>query len=287
DRLIATRRVGYTPAAGRILLRRRFNGLFGDRAARTFSTTGVTMKSTTATASTKQNWTAFELLMLAPFGLLLWYVATQPLVLPAAPPVNAIVPIAAAAVPAEQVLAAPVTRAADPDAPVFVTAGTTVLQRIAPVARVTLEAQEAAAAPQDTAQAPASDGPAVAVPVTASEPAAAEPQVAASMRIEITDGTGVDGFVKDITSQLEKSGVTVTRTTNMTPGAQNRTVILYRDGFEQDAERLSKLFARPPALVNNTRSRKASDASDVRLVLGSAAVREKGLQATRVAASGM
>jgi hypothetical protein len=241
------------------------------------------MKSTTATASAKQNWTAFELLTLAPFGLLLWYVGTQPLVLPAAPPASTIVPVASAAVPTEQIVAAPV----DPDAPVFVNTGTTVLQRIAPVARLTLEVQEATPAPQDTAQAPEADTPAVTVPAAANEPAPVEPQAAASMRIEITDGTGVEGLVKDIVSQLEKSGVTVSKTTNMTPGAQRRTVILYRDGFEQDAERLSKLFARPPALVNNTRSRNASDASDVRLVLGSAATREKGLQATRVAASGM
>lgn len=244
------------------------------------------MKSTTVTASAKQNWTAFELLMLAPFGLLLWYVGTQPLVLPAAPPASAIVPVASAAGPADRVAAA-VAVPADPDAPVFVTTGTTVLQRIAPIARVMLEAQEVAAAPQETAQAPVADAPVVAVPAAADEPAAVAPQATASMRIEITDGTGVEGFVKDIASQLEKSGVTISRTTNMTPGAQRRTVILYRDGFEEDAERLSKLFARPPALVNNTRSRNASDASDVRLVLGSAAVREKGLQATRVAASGM
>lgn len=288
DRLTAKRRVGYTPAAGRILLRRRFNGLFGDRIVRTLSTTGVTMKSTTATASAKQNWTPFELLMLAPFGLLLWYVGTQPLVLPAAPPANALVPVAAAAIPAEQAATAPVASVADPDAPVFVTTGSTVLQRIAPVARLTLEVLDAAAAPQDAAPVQVSEAPPAAAPAAAPvEQAPVAPQAAATMRIEITDGTGVEGFVKDVTSQLEKSGVTVSRTTNMTPGAQRRTVILYRDGFEQDAERLSKLFTHPPALVNNTRSRNASDASDVRLVLGSAAVREKGLQAPRVAASGM
>lgn len=250
------------------------------------------MKSTTASASAKQNWTAFELLMLAPFGLLLWYVATQPLVLPAAPPANAVEAVAEASGQAEQALAAPVTAADDPDAPVFVTTGTTILQRIAPVARLALEVQEAVATPLDAVQTHVAEAPQVAVsPATRVEQAPVEPQVAASMRIEITDGTGAEGFVKDLTSQLEKSGVTVSRTTNMTPGAQRRTVILYRDGFEQDAERLSKLFVHPPALVNNTRSRKASEGSDVRLVLGSAAVREKGLQAglqaPRGAASGM
>lgn len=246
------------------------------------------MKSTNATASAKQNWTAFELLMLAPFGLLLWYVGTQPLVLPAAPLANAFVPVAAAAVPAEQATATHIATADDPDAPVFVTTGTTVLQRIAPVARLTLEVQEPAAVPQDTAQVQVPESPPVAVPPAAAvEQAAVEPQSTVSMRIEITDGTGVEGFAKDITSQLEKSGVTVSRTTHMAAGAQRRTVILYRDGFEQDAERLSKLFPRPPALVNNTRSRNATDASDVRLVLGSAAVREKGSQAQRVAASSM
>ena len=242
------------------------------------------MTLATAPASAKHNWTAFELLMLAPFGLLLWYVGTQPLVLPAAPPMHAITPVAAATAPVEQ--AASTAPAADPDAPVFVTAGTTVLQRIAPVARLTLEAQEAVAAPQESAQ--ASDAPAiVAQPTAAVEQVAVEPQAVASIRIEITDGTGVEGFAKDIASQLEKSGVTVSKTASMAAGAQRRTVILYRDGFEADAQRLGKLFAHQPALVNNTRSRNASDASDVRLVLGSAAAREKQLLASRGAASKM
>lgn len=242
------------------------------------------MKSTTATVNVK-NWTAFELLILAPFGLLLWYVGTQPLVLPAAPSVNVIVPVATTAVPAEQVFVAP---AGYPDSPVFITAGSTVLQRIAPVARLVLEVQEVVAATQNAITVLDADAPTTSALATgAVEQGGVESVVATPMRMEISDGTGIDGFANEIILQLEKSGVTVSKTANMVVGTQRRTVILYRDGFEEEAQRLSKLFARPPAMVNNTRSRSASDASDVRLILGSAAVREKGLQALRATASGM
>lgn len=231
------------------------------------------MKTTTTPASAKQNWTAFELLMLAPFGLLLWYIGAQPLVLPAAPPVTAIVAD-------EQAVAASVAPT-DPDAPVLVTVGTSVDQRIAPVARLALEAQDAVTAPQEPAQVQVSETSAVAVQ------AAVEPQEAASIRIEITDGTGIDGFAGELASQLEKVGVTVSKTANMAAGAQRRTVILYRDGSEEVAQRLSKLFTHSPALVNNTRSRNLSDTSDVRLVLGSAAARDKALLASKRSATDM
>jgi hypothetical protein len=276
DYRLIPRRVGYTPATGCILLRRRFNGLFSDRTNLAFSTTGVSMTSTTAPTSAKHNWTAFELLMLAPFGLLLWYIGTQPLVLPAAPPAKVIV--------AEEQAAAEPVVSKDPDAPRFVTAGSSVLERIAPVARLTLEAQEAqevATAPQEPAQAQVSDTPAV------TNQAVAVPQEAALIRIEITDGTGVDGLAGELTSQLEKNGVTVSKTAHMPAGAQRRTVILYRDGFEEVAQRLGKLFTRPPALVNATSSRNASEAADVRLVLGIAAARDKALLASKEQLTGM
>ena len=252
----------------------------------------------------KRSWTFIELLLLAPFGLLLWYVATQPLVLPegSAPHVK---PAAAAPVeppvPAQEVTTAP---APAPDAqntqsasaapsdtvkPVFVTTGmTTVLERIAPVASVTIEVPEAVAAAEP---APVADTPAQAVTPTAapvetvaSTPPAAPPaeqKAAAGLRLEITDGTGAEGFARNVAQVLEQSGVTIAKTSSMPAGAQRRTVILFRDGFEEDARRLSKLFSRPPALVNNTQSRSRSDTSDVRLILGRAAVREKDLLAAK------
>ncbi|WP_420475352.1 LytR C-terminal domain-containing protein [Noviherbaspirillum sp. ST9] len=227
------------------------------------------MKSTTAPARAKQNWTAFELLMLAPFGFLLWYVGTQPLVLPA-PAVNPFVAN-------EQVVAAPIAQA-DPDTPRFVTTGSTVLERIAPVARLTLEGQEAIAVSTEPAQVQVQDGPVVV------EAAPIAPQDSASIRIEIADGTGVEGFAGELTSQLEKLGVTVSKTASMPAGAQRRTVILYRDGAEEVAQRLGKLFARPPALVNKPGS---DNAAEVRLVLGSAAAHDKALLASKPQLAGM
>lgn len=271
DDRLTPRRVGYTPATGRILLRRRFNGLIGDRTSLAFfSTTGVSMKSTTAPARAKQNWTAFELLMLAPFGLLLWYVVSHPLVLTAAPAVNAI--------SAQEQAVASVTPA-DPDAPRFVTTGTDVLQRIAPVARLTMEGQEVVAVGQEPTQAQVQAA-------AAAEPVAAAEETA-SIRIEIADGTGVDGLADELTSQLEKQGVKVSKTAQMPAGAQRRTVIVYRDGSEEAAQRLGKLFARPPALVSNAGARNAPDAADVRLVLGSAAARDKSLLAPKNHTTGM
>lgn len=272
----ARQRVGYTPAASRILLRRRVRYLLGKQPVPALLTRGGTMNSTTAPGATsieKRGWTPFELFMLAPFGILLWYVATEPLVLPVAP--------VHAAAPVQADVAAVAVPVVDPDAPVFVTAGTTVLQRIAPVARVTLEAQEAAPVPQESAQAQVPAAPAVAV-AQPPAPAVEAPvqQAAATARIEIIDGTGVDGLASGLAAQLEKAGVKVSGTGTMVAGSQRRTVILYRDGFEDEAVRLSKLFVRPPALVNNTRSRNAADTSEIRLVLGSAASREKNLLAS-------
>ena len=59
----------------------------------------------------------------------------------------------------------------------------------------------------------------------------------------------------------------------LTPYTQHRTVILYRDGFRNQAIELSRSFAVPPAIVNNTHTRLASDTSNVRLVLGKASAK--------------
>ena len=211
-------------------------------------------------AVANRGWTAFELLLLAPFALLLWYIATEPLVVPlkkeASPP-----PAVAAASAIEP--------SGEPARVVFVTTGnTTVLQRIAPVASVNLEeAVPAMATVSEPAPAPTVPVEAAAAPVTAAAPA---------LRIEISDGTGIEGFAKGVVQQLEQAGMTVSATAAMA-GMQKRNVIFFRDGFEEDALRLSKLFIRPPVLVNNTNTRKPSETADVRLVLGSAAAREKVL----------
>lgn len=176
--------------------------------------------------------------------------------------------------------------------PVFiVTANSTVLERIAPIATVTIEevaspaaTAEAAAvpvapAPQETAQVDVAPAPAPAAPQPA--PVVAEaPKQAAALRFEVSDATGVDGFAKGVAQALEQSGIAIAKVSSVPAGKQRRTVILFREGFEEEAKRLSKLFVTAPALVNNTASKDNADVADVKLVLGSAAAREKNLLAS-------
>lgn len=90
--------------------------------------------------------------------------------------------------------------------------------------------------------------------------------------IEIANGTRDDALADRIASGLGGNGVVVSRTTALAPYTQQRTVILYRDGYRKQALQLSSMFAVPPAVVNNTRTRDAGDRSAVRLVLGKRSV---------------
>ena len=173
--------------------------------------------------------------------------------------------------------------------PIFVvTANSTVLERIAPIASVTIEEVAAPAATADAAAVPAPApqetakldvAPAPAAPQAA--PVVAEaPKQAAALRFEVSDATGVDGFAKRVAQALEQSGIAIAKVSSVPAGKQRRTVILYRDGFEEEAKRLSKLFVTAPALVNNAASKDSADVADVKLVLGSAAAREKNLLAS-------
>lgn len=250
----------------------------------------------------KRRVTIIELLLIAPFFLFLLYSSTESILLPvgAMPrpqPARAEIQASVTVVTNESAAPAQDPHPAEPrtvastlvesNKPSVVTAGTTVLQRIAPVASVTLEA------PTEVAVAPATEVPVsveTAKPESAAVPppevaqaapvAAPTPPQAAALRLEISDGTGVDLFAKNVAQTLEQSGFALAAVSTMPSRTQRRTVILYRDGFEQEAHRLSKLFSTAPALVNNTRSRNASDTSDVRLVLGSMAAKEKALFAS-------
>ncbi|WP_192805167.1 LytR C-terminal domain-containing protein [Noviherbaspirillum aerium] len=90
--------------------------------------------------------------------------------------------------------------------------------------------------------------------------------------IEIANGTRDDALADRIASGLGGNGIVVSRTTALAPYTQQRTVILYRDGYRKQALQLSSMFAVPPAVVNNTRTRDAGDHSAVRLVLGKRSV---------------
>lgn len=214
-------------------------------------------------------WTVLELLAFAPFGFLLWFVWKEPLVVE-----RASVPVAAVAVPqTEPPRAAAEAARADSDEVVYVgTAASTVEQRIAPVARLTMETQagtgtQEAPAAADQPEAPVTTVTPVApvAPVTSNAAPAAD-----SITIEIADATGVDGFASGLAQSLEQSGLTVAKATTAAPGSQRRTVILFRKGYEEQARRLSKRFNHPPALVAGKDAE-----TGLRLVLGSAAVRDK------------
>lgn len=237
----------------------------------------------------RRSWNAFELLLLAPFALLVWYIATQPLVVPVnkevgSPAVTDVAPIplqetSSATQPEKQLVEQPTTSTTSlaEVQVVFVRKGlTSVLQRIAPVASVNLEIVEMAIAAETAPIATGSDENVALVEHSASITPLA-------LRIAISDGTGVEGFATAVAEQLEQAGVMISATATVA-GTQKRNVILFRDGFEEDAVRLSKLFARPPALVNITKTSGSSNTPDVRLVLGSAATREKALLARKTAA---
>lgn len=98
------------------------------------------------------------------------------------------------------------------------------------------------------------------------ELAKAEPQ--GGIAVVIANGTRDETMAGRIADGLRRNGVNVSRMTDLAPYRQQRTVILYRDGYRKEALELSRMFAVPPAVVNNTRTRDAADASTVRLVLG-------------------
>ena len=92
----------------------------------------------------------------------------------------------------------------------------------------------------------------------------------AGITVEIANGTRDDALAAGIAARLRDNGFAVSKISPLAPYTQHRTVILYRDGFRNQALELRRSFAVPPAIVNNTRTRRASDTSNVRLVLGKA-----------------
>lgn len=105
----------------------------------------------------------------------------------------------------------------------------------------------------------------------AAEPAKielAKAETQGGIAVVIANGTRDETMAGRIADGLRRNGVNVSRMTDLAPYRQQRTVILYRDGYRKEALELSRMFAVPPAVVNNTRTRDAADASTVRLVLG-------------------
>lgn len=256
----------------------------------------------------KRKLSTLELLLVSGFVLFLAYMSLEPLVLPvsARPEIRTAAAVepgepAQVAVPAEmatqpvadQKIA--VSAVADTKKPAFVvTPDSTILDRIAPVATVIIEAPAMPATTAEALAAPASVAPVAAVDTAKAEVAPtpvaiavpATPVVAETSkqtggtRFEISDATGVDGFGKNLAQSLEESGIVVAKVASVAAGKQRRTVIVYRDGFEDAARRLGKMFTAAPALVKNASPRDSAEAADVKLILGTVAAREKSLLAS-------
>jgi tetratricopeptide (TPR) repeat protein len=96
--------------------------------------------------------------------------------------------------------------------------------------------------------------------------------VSRKVRIEIGNGTRNAALAKSVADILAGSGMTVTRVAGLRPYSQRRTVILYRDGFREEALTLSRSFDKPPAVAKDTHRRGALHHFDLRLVLGKTAV---------------
>lgn len=140
----------------------------------------------------------------------------------------------------------------------------------APVIPLDPISQPLAMQPPAAAALPPSSSLPPSLPSTAASGAASPVRAAATAndtgyRLVIADGSGVDGFAARIAGALALDGIPAPQVNRLKPGTQQRVVILYRDGFADQARRLAKMFARPPALVKNG---DAADEADVRLVLG-------------------
>ncbi len=169
------------------------------------------------------------------------------LVSPAAPsPVPAAAPAAAAA-PATPA-PAPLTQTKEPEAPEQGTPADT-----APTA----DAAEASPAAQ-AAEANSS--------ANAIQPALT------GIVIEIANGTRDAGLGKYVANALRQEGATILRVTGLKPYTQRRNVILYRDGFHDQAVAVSRRFTNPPEVVADSHQRPASPRPNMRLVLGRSAL---------------
>lgn len=244
----------------------------------------------------KRRLTTFELILISPFVLALVYMSAgsvvvnegsapkageaiaKPLPLPAAARAPE---VAAAAVntvaPVAQAVSATETDTVTPS--YFNKSTTSILERIAPIARLNIAPAETASVAASTEASPAPVIAAAPEAIIAPTPApvVSEARPAPTLQFEISDATGVDGLAKDAAQAFERAGLSASKISSIPVGSQHRVVILFRDGHEEDARRLSKLFTSPPTLVNNTRTRDSSDNSDIRLVLGSKAARETKL----------
>lgn len=84
-------------------------------------------------------------------------------------------------------------------------------------------------------------------------------------RLEISNGNGIQRLARKVADILAHKGLPTPRLTNLKPYRQRQTLIQYRNGFRNEALRLSNQMRNPPLLVN---SKTLPKNADVRLVLG-------------------
>jgi tetratricopeptide (TPR) repeat protein len=146
---------------------------------------------------------------------------------------------------------------------------------------------------------PASQGRAVELPVAASgqqlaidpavmPPSQSELHVGASrdeaamvasgkpFRFQITNGNGTPALAKRFRDALMSGGLPKSRLANLKPYQQKQTVVLYREGFRDEALRVSAYFAKAPSTIRD--AAQLDSATDVRLVLGHDAVTQAALR---------
>lgn len=105
-----------------------------------------------------------------------------------------------------------------------------------------------------------------------SVPVAAAPQSAGSatagnrnFQLGIANGNGVTGLGRKVRAMLEQQGLPTSHLINLKPYRTQETTIQYRNGFRDEALRLSRILIKAPALVSNDHLR---NKADVQLVLG-------------------
>lgn len=122
-----------------------------------------------------------------------------------------------------------------------------------------------------------------------SVPVAAAPQSAGgatagnrNFQLGIANGNGVTGLGRKVRAMLEQQGLPASHLTNLKPYRTQETTIQYRNGFRDEALRLSRILVKAPALVSNDRLR---NKADVQLVLGKDATSTTALFRTDASAA--
>ncbi len=121
------------------------------------------------------------------------------------------------------------------------------------------------ASPRPTVAARDESGGAVGTAPETGTSAAGTANPLGTLRLEVSNGNGVNGMAMHVGLWLAARGMTTDRLTNQQPFVQHQTVIQYRSGHEDAARRLATLL---PANATTQALSTANLRSDIRVVLG-------------------